>query len=568
MACSNLAHVIAASDASEKKRIVERRGAHVGIVTAYNDMLSAHQPFARFPPRIKIALHEVGATAQVAAGVPAMCDGVTQGREGMELSLFSRDVIALSTAIGLSHDVFDATLCLGVCDKIVPGLLIGALSFGHLPTVFVPAGPMPSGLPNREKAAVRQRYAAGEVGRAELLEAESAAYHAPGTCTFYGTANSNQMFLEVMGLMIPGGAFANPGTPLRDALTVAAAQRVAQITASGDQYTPLGEVVDERCILNAAVGLLATGGSTNHTIHLPAIARAAGILLDWDDLDELSSVIPLLARVYPNGSADVNDFDAAGGLPFVIGELLAAGLLHADVKTIADGGLEAYSRPARLENGALTWGERIRESAARDIVRPVDEPFEQHSGMRLVRGNLGRAIVKTSAIRPELRRVEAPAIVFDEQSEFAEAFAAGKLERDFVAVLRFQGPRANGMPELHQMMPPLGLLQDRGHRVALVTDGRLSGASGKVPAAIHVCPEALADGPLSLVRTGDRIVLDPEQGLLEACVEAEEWKQRVAAVPALGAHHSGLGRELFGGFRALVTSAEQGASSLGKAVPA
>ncbi|MEE8525384.1 MAG: phosphogluconate dehydratase [Thermoanaerobaculia bacterium] len=561
LSCSNLAHGFAACGADDKAALKDSEQANIAIISAYNDMLSAHQPLAAFPQQIKQAVREAGAVAQFAGGVPAMCDGITQGEAGMELSLWSRDVIAMATAVALSHDMFDGAVCLGVCDKIIPGLLIGALSFGHLPVIFMPAGPMPSGLPNKEKARIRQLYAEGKVGRRELLDAESAAYHAPGTCTFYGTANSNQMFMEILGLHLPGASFVNPGTPLRAALTAAAARRVTRLTAAGDEYAPLGEIVDERAIVNAVVGLLATGGSTNHTLHLVAIAAAAGVVIDWQDFDDLSAAVPLLARVYPNGSADVNHFHQAGGLAYLIGELLDAGLLHPDVRTVAEGGnLEAYRVEARLADGTLVWDPAPAASRDRDVLRPASEPFLDHGGLRLLRGNLGRAVVKTSAVKPDRLRIEAPAVVFEHQEDLGKAFENGELDRDFVAVVRFQGPRANGMPELHKLMPPLGVLQDRGFRVALVTDGRLSGASGKVTSAIHVTPEAATGGPLAKVLDGDVIVIDPEQGTLEA---RADLAARDPAVPDLHAYHVGLGRELFATFRAAATGAEEGATTFG-----
>ena len=564
LACSNLAHGFAGCAQEDKRSLRETLRPNVGIVTAYNDMLSAHQPFESFPEQIRRAVRAAGGVAQVAGGVPAMCDGITQGQAGMELSLWSRDVIALATAVALSHDLFDGVVCLGVCDKIVPGLLIGALAFGHLPVVFMPAGPMPSGLSNAEKAKVRERFAAGEIGERELLEAEAASYHSPGTCTFYGTANSNQMLMEVMGLQLPGASFANPGTPLRDALTAAAGKRVTALTRLGDEYTPLAEVVDERAIANAIVGLLATGGSTNHTIHLVAIARAAGILLDWSDFDALSRVVPLLARVYPNGLADVNQFHAAGGLAFVIGELLDAGLLHPDVKTVAGGGLAPYRREVRLgRGGELVSAPPARAGRDPSVLRPVGDAFQPSGGLRVVEGNLGRAVVKTSAVAAKHRRVRAPALVFERPDDLKRSFDAGELEGDFVAVLRFQGPRANGMPELHQLMPWLGVLQDRGHRVALVTDGRLSGASGKVLSAIHVTPEAAAGGPLAKVVDGDFIVIDPERGVLAAEVEKPEWRKRPLARASLHAHREGMGREYFANFRLNATSAAEGAMTFG-----
>jgi phosphogluconate dehydratase len=560
LGCTNLAHAFAASDAGDKEGLKGLRWPNLAIVSAYNDMLSAHQPLEKFPALIKRAAREVGAVAQFAGGVPAMCDGVTQGQPGMELSLFSRDVIAMSTGVALSHDAFDAVLCLGVCDKIVPGLLIGALAFGHLPVVFVPAGPMPSGLPNAEKARVRREYAEGKVGRDVLLAAEMQSYHSPGTCTFYGTANSNQFLMEVMGLHVPGAAFVAPNTPLRDALTQAATRQAAAITALGPQYRPLGRIVDERTIANAIVALLATGGSTNHTIHLVAIAAAAGIRIDWNDFDELSHAVPLLARVYPNGKADVNQFQAAGGTGFVIRELLAAGLLHGDVETIMGSGLEPYTHEPWLDQGSLQWRPAPAASGDEAIVRPVSRPFSADGGIRLMRGNLGRAVIKTSALQPQHFVVEAPAIVFEDQSELLAAFKAGQLERDFVAVVRFQGPRANGMPELHKLTPSLTVLQQRGFNVALVTDGRMSGASGPVPAAIHLTPEADAGGPICRIRTGDVLRVDAHAGTLELLGPDPRWLDRA---PARATHDSrfGSGRELFASFRRIVGDAEAGALS-------
>ena len=562
LSCSNLAHGFAACGVHDKEALKGEEVPNIAIVSSYNDMLSAHQPFEDYPGQIKEAVRQAGAVAQFAGGVPAMCDGVTQGQPGMELSLFSRDVIALSTAVALSHDMFDGIICLGVCDKIVPGLLLGALSFGHLPTIFVPAGPMPSGLPNKEKARIRQLYAEGKISKKELLEAESASYHSPGTCTFYGTANSNQMFMEIMGLHLPGASFENPGTPLRRALTEAASRRVVELSTQGGARQPLGEMVDERTIVNAIVGLLATGGSTNHTIHLVAIARAAGVLIDWQDMDELSTVVPLLARVYPNGLADVNHFHAAGGLPYLIGQLLDAGLLHPDAETVVEGGLEAYRQEALLDEEQVVWRE-VTESRDSDILRPAAEPFSHHGGLQLVTGNLGRAVIKTSAVKEAHQRIEAPAVVFERQEDLNTAFKAGELDRDFVAVVRFQGPRANGMPELHKLMPPLGVLQDRGFRVALVTDGRLSGASGKVLSAIHVTPEAEVGGALAKVRDGDLISIDAPAGRLEAVVDADTWERREQVRVDLTDSHSGLGRELFAGFRQQSSGAEEGAMTFG-----
>ena len=559
LGCANLAHAYAGT---EEDRDVQRRGQamNIGIVTAYNDMLSAHAVYYRYPERMKIWAREVGATAQVAGGVPAMCDGVTQGYPGMELSLFSRDTIALSTAVALSHGTFEGAAMLGICDKIVPGLLMGALRFGHLPVVFIPGGPMASGLANKAKAAVRERYAEGLATRDELLAAEVQAYHGKGTCTFYGTANTNQMMMEVMGLHVPGAAFVNPGTKLREALTRAAVHRLPEIGARGNDYRPLGRCVDERSIVNAAVGLLATGGSTNHLLHLPAMARAAGIVIDWEDMDRLSTAAPLLARVYPNGSADVNAFEAAGGVAFVTRELLRAGLLHRDVMTVMGENLEAYTgRPALDEAGALTWTP-VGDTGDDNILRPIDRPFSADGGMRILQGNLGRACIKVSAVERERWVVEAAARVFHDQGEVLEAFKAGELERDVVVVVRFQGPRANGMPELHKLTPPLGVLQNRGFRVALVTDGRMSGASGKVPCAIHCSPEALGGGPLAFVRDGDVVRVDAEAGTLDAMVPAAEWEARLAA-PAPDAAE-GMGRELFGLFRGHADEAERGASAV------
>ncbi len=556
--CGNLAHVCAAAPSGDKSRIRHGEGKNVAIVTAYNDMLSAHQPLGDYPEVIKAAVREEDCTAQVAGGVPAMCDGITQGQPGMELSLFSRDVIALSTALALSHAAFDATLCLGVCDKIVPGLLIGALSFGHLPTLFVPAGPMPSGISNPEKARVREAYATGQASRGELLEAESASYHAPGTCTFYGTANTNQMLMELMGLHMPGTAFVNPGTPLRDALTRAAAIRACALAREGTGA--LADIVDVRAIVNGVVGLMATGGSTNHTLHLPAIARAAGFILEWEDFAEISHVTPLLARVYPNGAADVNRFHRSGGMAFVIRELIAAGLVHADVRTVVGTGLEAYAREPHLRDEGLEWREATPVSLDRDVLRPASEPFDAEGGLRLLRGNLGRAVIKVSAVSPRHRRVEAPARVFHSQEDFLAAFKAGELARDVIAVLRFQGPKAIGMPELHKLTPPLATLQAKGFAVGLVTDGRMSGASGKIPAAIHVTPEAKDGGPIARIHDGDIILIDPERGVLEVKVETEVLMSRPAATHVSPDH--GMGRELFAAFRSLVGRADAGASVL------
>ena len=563
LACTNLAHGFAAADAPDKQQLKSGRWPNIAIVSAYNDMLSAHRPFERYPQVIKQAAREAGAVAQFAGGVPAMCDGVTQGQPGMELSLFSRDVIAMATAIALSHNMFDAALCLGVCDKIVPGLFIGALSFGHLPTLFVPGGPMPSGLPNKEKARIRQLFAQGKVGRDALLESEAQSYHSEGTCTFYGTANSNQMLMEVMGLHLPGSAFVPPNTPLREALTGAAAKRVAAMTALGASYLPMAEVIDARAIVNAIVGLLATGGSTNHTLHLVAMAKAAGVLINWDDFSELSEVIPLLARVYPNGGADINHFHAAGGMGFLIRELLQAGLLHADVNTVMGAGLQHFAAEPFLTDAGLEWRAAPTASGDLEVLRPVSCPFSSDGGLKLLTGNLGRAVIKTSAVKAENRVVTAPALVFDDQLEVVQAFKEGKLARDFVAVVRYQGPRANGMPELHQLTPALSSLQDQGFHVALVTDGRMSGASGSVPAAIHVTPECLNEGPLRHVRDGDVIHLDSHHGILEARVPLAEWQCRQSLTPDLGRNFHGTGRELFSGFRDHASDAEAGASSFG-----
>jgi len=564
LSCGNLAHGFAGC-VSDKDALRNVIAPNIGIVTAYNDMLSAHQPYERYPELIRAAAREVGATAQVAGGVPAMCDGVTQGQSGMELSLFSRDVIALSAAVALSHNMFDAALFLGICDKIVPGLLIAALTFGHLPAIFVPGGPMPSGISNDEKAKVRQLHAEGKATRDELLEAEARSYHAPGTCTFYGTANSNQMLMEIMGLHLPGASFVNPNTPLRDALTVEATRRVAAITALGKEYIPVGRVIDERAIVNGVIGLHATGGSTNHLLHLIAIASAAGIDLRLEDFDELSRVVPLLARIYPNGAADVNHFDAAGGMGFLIAQLLNAGLLHGDVRTVAGGGLDAYRVHATLD----ATGELVRMPApgrSRDpnVLRPVSEPFRADGGLRVLSGNVGTAAMKVSAVPADRWVIEAPAIVFDEQDDVRAAFERGELERDFVAIVRFQGPKAIGMPELHKLTPALGVLQSRGFKVALVTDGRMSGASGKVPAAIHVTPEAAAGGAIGKIRTGDIVRVDAQAGVLEVKVDEATLRSRALPAENFASHHFGVGRELFALFRANVGAADRGASVFGE----
>ncbi|QDR28053.1 phosphogluconate dehydratase [Pseudomonas aeruginosa] len=558
--CGNLAHGVAACGESDKQTLRLMNQANVAIVSAYNDMLSAHQPFERFPGLIKQALHEIGSVGQFAGGVPAMCDGVTQGEPGMELSLASRDVIAMSTAIALSHNMFDAALCLGVCDKIVPGLLIGSLRFGHLPTVFVPAAPMPTGISNKEKAAVRQLFAEGKATREELLASEMASYHAPGTCTFYGTANTNQLLVEVMGLHLPGASFVNPNTPLRDELTREAARQASRLTPENGNYVPMAEIVDEKAIVNSVVALLATGGSTNHTLHLLAIAQAAGIQLTWQDMSELSHVVPTLARIYPNGQADINHFQAAGGMSFLIRQLLDGGLLHEDVQTVAGPGLRRYTREPFLEDGRLVWREGPERSLDEAILRPLDKPFSAEGGLRLMEGNLGRGVMKVSAVAPEHQVVEAPVRIFHDQASLAAAFKAGELERDLVAVVRFQGPRANGMPELHKLTPFLGVLQDRGFKVALVTDGRMSGASGKVPAAIHVSPEAIAGGPLARLRDGDRVRVDGVNGELRVLVDDAEWQAR-SLEPAPQDGNLGCGRELFAFMRNAMSSAEEGACS-------
>ncbi|MFZ2998460.1 phosphogluconate dehydratase [Sphingobium sp.] len=558
LSCGNLAHAFAAS--GEDKGVIRTGAAmNIGIVTAYNDMLSAHQPYGRYPEQIKIAAREVGATAQVAGGVPAMCDGVTQGQSGMELSLFSRDTIALSTAVALSHAMFEGVAMLGICDKIVPGLLMGALRFGHLPTILIPAGPMPSGLANKEKVRIRQLYAEGKVGRDELLESESASYHGAGTCTFYGTANSNQMMMEVMGLHMPCASFVNPGTKLRAELTRAATHRLASIGWDGDDYRPIGHCVDEKAIVNAIIGLMATGGSTNHAIHLPAIARAAGIHIDWTDFAEISDVVPLLARVYPNGSGDVNHFHAAGGMSWIIRELLDNGLLHRDIMTVARADMTDYGKEPVLENDALTWRD-VPESRDENMLRPVSNPFSADGGMKLLTGNLGRCVMKVSAVDQDRWTIEAPAAVFDNQDDVLRAFKAGELERDVVVVVRFQGPKANGMPELHKLTPALGVLQDRGFRVALLTDGRMSGASGKVPAAIHLSPEALGGGPIGKLRDGDMVRVCAQDGMVEALVDATEWDARTMTTPPPAPYDTG--RELFALFRHHSDLAESGASAL------
>lgn len=558
--CANFAHGVAGCGTEDKHQLRMMNATNIAIVSSYNDMLSAHQPYETYPEQLKQALREIGSVGQFAGGVPAMCDGVTQGEAGMELSLASRETIALSTAVALSHNMFDGALMLGICDKIVPGLMMGALRFGHLPMVFVPGGPMPSGISNKEKADVRQRYAEGKASREELLESEMKSYHSPGTCTFYGTANTNQLLMEVLGLHLPGASFVNPNTPLRDALTHEAAHQVTRLTKANGEFTPIGRIVDEKSLVNSIVALHATGGSTNHTLHMPAIAMAAGIILTWQDMADLSEVVPTLSNVYPNGKADINHFQAAGGMAFLIRELLAAGLLHEDVNTVAGHGLSRYTREPFLQEGRLVWREGPEASLDETILRPVARPFSAEGGLRVMEGNLGRGVMKVSAVALENQVVEAPCRVFQDQQELADAFKAGELEKDFVAVMRFQGPRSNGMPELHKMTPFLGVLQDRGFKVALVTDGRMSGASGKIPAAIHVSPEAASGGPLALVRDGDIIRVDGIGGTLQVRVDAQTLASRTPAVGTL-ANGVGCGRELFGFMRQAFSSAEQGASA-------
>lgn len=562
LSCGNLAHGFAACNANDKAALREGHAPNLAIVTAYNDMLSAHQPYERYPEFIREVARQSGITAQVAGGVPAMCDGVTQGRAGMELSLFSRDLIAMTTAIALSHDMFDGALYLGICDKIVPGLLIGALSFGHLPGVFVPSGPMPSGISNEQKSKVRQAYTEGKASREELLEAEAASYHSAGTCTFYGTANSNQMLMEIMGLHLPGSSFVAPDTPLRDALTAEAVRRCADLSKAGE-HLPIGHIVDERAIVNGVIGLHATGGSTNHLLHLVAIAQAAGIALRWEDFDALSSVAPLLARVYPNGYADVNHFHEAGGMGFLIDQLLSAGLLHGDARTIAGTDLSGYAKVPELDQaGQLVWKPVSKESGNRGVLRGISEPFRSDGGLRMLNGNLGRSVIKVSSVPDDRLVIEAPAVVFHDQDDIKRAFDRGELNRDFIAVVRFQGPRAIGMPELHKLTPTLAVLQDRGYRIALVTDGRMSGASGRVPAAIHVTPEADDGGPIAKVRDGDILRLDAVKGTLDVLVDAAEFAARTPAVEDLSRHQHGMGRELFGIFRRNAVTADLGAGVL------
>ncbi|MFT4768265.1 MAG: phosphogluconate dehydratase [Glaciecola sp.] len=559
LSCGNLAHGFAACGDDDKDSIRLMESSNIGIVTAFNDMLSAHQPYAEYPDKIKSYVRAVGSTAQVAGGVPAMCDGVTQGQVGMELSLFSRDNIAQAAGIALSHHMFDGIVCLGICDKIVPGLVIGILRFGHLPALFIPAGPMPSGLPNPEKARVRQLFAEGKVGREELLVAESASYHSAGTCTFYGTANSNQMVMEAMGLQLPGGSFVNPGTPLREELTREASELITRITAQGRDARPLAEVIDARSFVNAIVALLASGGSTNHTIHLVAMARAAGLVINWDDFSELSGVVPLLARVYPNGQADINHFHAAGGTGFMFRELLDAGLMHGDANTVWGSNFEDYTQEPYLEGDKLAWRPAADKSLDTDVLGTVEKPFSSEGGLRLLTGNLGRAVIKVSAVKPEHRKVVGPAVVIDSQDALAGKFAAGELNRDCVVVVRFQGPRANGMPELHKLTPLLGSLQDKGFSIALVTDGRMSGASGKVPAAIHVTPEAAMGGALARLQNGDMLTLDADTGTLSCDISDAALAERTPAKTPTDSEE-GVGRELFSMFRKVVTTPEAGAS--------
>ncbi|NNC37259.1 MAG: phosphogluconate dehydratase [Hyphomonadaceae bacterium] len=562
LSAGNQAHAYAGCALQDKKALMGASWPNIGIVTSYNDMLSAHAPYASYPELIKQAAREVSATAQVAGGVPAMCDGVTQGKDGMEMSLFSRDVIAMGTAISLSHNTYDAGLFLGICDKIVPGLLIGALQFGHLPAIFVPAGPMPSGLPNKEKIRIRQLYAEGKIGRDELLKAETESYHSPGTCTFYGTANSNQMLMEIMGLHLPGAAFINPGTPLRTALTKAATHRAKQISTFGDEYIPIAEIVSEKAIVNAIVGLMATGGSTNHALHIPAIAAAAGIIVNWDDFDEISKITPLLTKIYPNGQADVNHFQAAGGMGVLIQELLSAGLLHDDVTTVMGQGLRNHTQEPVLEDEKAVWRPCPEKGLDDNVLTTVSKPFREDGGLAVLKGQLGRGVIKVSAVKREHHLVKAPAVVFNSQDEMIEAFKNGDLDHDFVAVVRFQGPGANGMPELHKLTPPLGVLQDKGFKVALVTDGRMSGASGKVPAAIHMVPEAAKGGPLSKIRTGDLITLNATTGELSVeLLEGGLFESRPSEAFKPNQKLLGFGRDLFDVFRASCSSAEHGGAS-------
>lgn len=562
LSCGNLAHGFAACAQAEKQKLRSLQHADIAIISAYNDMLSAHQPYEKYPAIIKEAIADAGGVAQFAGGVPAMCDGVTQGQPGMDLSLMSRDVIAMATAVGLSHNMFDGALMLGICDKIVPGLLIGSFAFGHLPTVFIPAGPMPSGIPNKEKARVRQQYAKGEIGKEALLAAESASYHSAGTCTFFGTANSNQLVVEVMGLHLPGASFVAPNTPLREALTKAAAKQVTRLTPQAGNYQPIGRMITEKSIVNAIVALLATGGSTNLTMHIIAFAKAAGIIINFQDFNDLSDVVPLITKIYPNGQADINQFQQAGGMALLFKELLKAGLLHNDVDTICGHGLTAYTKTPTLEKGELVWQDSVEESGDLDVIASVANPFKADGGLKVLKGNLGTAVIKTSSLRKGSFVIKAPAVVFEDQHELQSAFDAGELEKDFVAVVRFQGPKARGMPELHKLTPPLGVLQDKGFKVALVTDGRMSGASGKVPAAIHLCPEALDGGLIAKIKTGDMITVNGETGELILHLSENELAERELALFNINGHHQGMGRELFGFMRKNLSTAETGACSL------
>ncbi|WP_426370428.1 phosphogluconate dehydratase [Pseudocolwellia sp. HL-MZ7] len=563
LSCGNLAHGFAACGKEDKDKLRGLNHSDIAIISAYNDMLSAHQPYQTYPDIIKAAVSETGGVAQFAGGVPAMCDGVTQGQPGMDLSLMSRDVIAMATAVGLSHNMFDGALMLGICDKIVPGLMIASMTFGHLPTVFVPAGPMPSGIPNKEKVRVRQKFAKGEVGKEELLEAESASYHTAGTCTFFGTANSNQLVVEVMGLHLPGASFVAPNGALREELTKAAARQVTRLTQQAGNYMPIGEMIDERSIVNAIVGLTATGGSTNLTMHIIAFARAAGIIIDFQDFNDISDVVPLITRIYPNGHADINQFEQSGGMALLFKELIEGGLVHEDVETICGRGLTRYTkRPILDEEGKLIWVDGATESGDTEVIATAAKPFKADGGLKVLKGNLGISVIKTSSLRPGCDIVKAPAVVFEDQNDLDAAFQSGELDKDFVAVVRFQGPKARGMPELHKLTPPLGVLQDKGFKVALLTDGRMSGASGKVPAAIHLCPEALDGGLIAKIKTGDMILLNGETGELSLLVSEEELAQRENAQFEVNGHHQGLGRELFGFMRKSLSSANTGACSL------
>ena len=562
LSCGNLAHGFAACGKEDKLKLKGINHSDVAIVSSYNDMLSAHQPYETYPAIIKAAVSETGGVAQFAGGVPAMCDGVTQGQPGMDLSLMSRDVIAMSSAVALSHNMFDGALMLGICDKIVPGLLIASMTFGHLPTVFVPAGPMPSGIPNKEKARVRQQYAKGEVGEEELLAAESASYHSAGTCTFFGTANSNQLVVEIMGLHLPGASFVAPNTELRTELTKAAAKQVTRLTQQNGNYMPVGRMIDERSVVNAIVALTATGGSTNLTMHLIAFARAAGIIIDFQDFNDISDAVPLITRIYPNGHADINHFEQAGGMALLFKELIAAGLLHNDVETICGKGLDAYTKKPVLQDGKLVWVEATDVSGDPEVIATVAKPFKHDGGLKVLKGNLGISVIKTSSLREGAAVIKAPAVVFEDQNDLQAAFDAGELEKDFIAVVRFQGPKARGMPELHKLTPPLGVLQDKGFKVALVTDGRMSGASGKVPAAIHLCPEALDGGLIAKVQTGDMLSLDAESGELSLLISDEELAKRELAIFAQAKHHEGMGRELFGAMRRNLSTSNTGACSL------